>query len=99
MRLRKVVGREAIETSSRGYLLRVHVDHLDTMRFEHLIGRARELLALAEPERAAYLLGEALSLWRGDPFTELAEWGPAGLARLVELREDAEDLRTEALRR
>ena len=101
MRLRKVLGREAIETSSRGYLLRVHVDHLDTMRFEHLIGRARELLALAEPERAAYLLGEALSLWRGDPFTELAEWGPGRveLARLVELREDAEDLRTEALLR
>ncbi len=101
MRLRKVVGREAIETSPRGYLLRVHVDHLDTMRFEHLIGRARELLALAEPERAAYLLGEALSLWRGKPFTELAEWGPGRveLARLVELREDAEDLRTEALLR
>jgi WD40 repeat protein/DNA-binding SARP family transcriptional activator len=101
MRLRKVLGREAIETSSRGYLLRVHVDHLDTMRFEHLIGRARELLALAEPERAAYLLGEALSLWRGDPFTELAGWGPGRveLERLVELREDAEDLRTEALLR
>ena len=101
MRLRKVLGREAIETSPRGYLLRVHVDHLDTMRFEHLIGRARELLALAEPERAAYLLGEALSLWRGEPFTELAEWGPGRveLERLVELREDAEDLRTEALLR
>ena len=101
VRLRKALGGEAIETSTRGYLLRVHVDHLDTLRFEHLIGRARELLALGEPERAAYVLGEALSLWRGDPFTELAQWGPGRieLERLVELREDAEDLRTEALLR
>ena len=101
MRLRKTLGSEAIETSPRGYLLRVHVDHLDNLRFEHLIGRARELLALGEPERAAYVLDEALSLWRGDPFTELAEWGPGRieLERLVELREDAEDLRTEALLR
>ncbi len=79
----------------------MHVDQLDNLRFEHLIGRARELLALGEPERAVYVLDEALALWRGDPFTELAEWGPGRieLERLVELREDAEDLRLEALLR
>src|SRR6476469_8633984 len=54
VRLRKALGTEAIETTARGYRLRVHVDHLDNLRFEHLIGRARELLALGEPERAAY---------------------------------------------
>ena len=85
VRLRKALGSEAIETTPRGYRLRVHVDHLDNLRFEHLIGRARELLALGEPERAVYVLDEALGLWRGDPFTELAEWGPGRieLERLV----------------
>jgi DNA-binding SARP family transcriptional activator/WD40 repeat protein len=101
VRLRKALGSEAIETTARGYRLRVHVDHLDHLRFEHLIARARELLALGEPERAVYVLDEALGLWRGDPFTELADWGPGRieLDRLVELRDDAEDLRIEALLR
>ena len=101
VRLRKALGSEAIETTPRGYRLRVHVDHLDNLRFEHLIARARELLALGEPERAVYVLDEALGLWRGDPFTELADWGPGRieLDRLVELRDDAEDLRIEALLR
>ena len=31
VRLRKALGGEAIQTSTRGYLLRVHVDHLDTL--------------------------------------------------------------------
>ena len=101
VRLRKALGSDAIETSSRGYRLLVHVDHLDNLRFEELICRARELLALGETERAVYVLSEALSLWRGVPFTELAEWGPGRveLERLVELHDDAVELRIEALLR
>lgn len=101
VRLRKVLGGDAIETTPHGYRLHIHVDHLDHLRFEQLIGRARELLALGEPERATYLLGEALGLWRGEPFLEISDWAPGRieLERLVELRRDAEDLRTEALLR
>jgi len=101
VRLRKVLGGDAIETTPHGYRLHIHVDYLDHLRFEQLVGRARELLALGEPERATYLLGEALGLWRGEPFIEISDWAPGRieLERLVELRRDAEDLRTEALLR
>ena len=61
-RLRKTLGGDVIETTEHGYRLRVHVDHLDHLRFERLVGRARELLMLGEPERADYLLREALDL-------------------------------------
>ena len=98
-RLRRTLGSDVIETAEHGYRLRVHVDHLDHLRFERLVGRARELLALGEPERAAYLLREALDLWRGEPFTELNGWAPGliELERLVELHRDAEELYVEAL--
>ena len=52
-RLRKTLGSDVIETAEHGYRLRVHVDHLDHLRFERLVGRARELLTLGEPERAS----------------------------------------------
>ena len=100
-RLRRTLGSEAIETAEHGYRLRVHVDHLDHLRFERLVGRARELLVLGEPERATYLLREALDLWRGEPFTELDGWAPGRieLERLVELHHDAEELHVEGLLR
>ncbi len=34
----------------------------------------RELLALDEPERAAFVLGEALDLWRGPPLSDIEAW-------------------------
>jgi DNA-binding SARP family transcriptional activator/WD40 repeat protein len=98
VRLRKALGADTIETSTQGYRLQVHRDHLDHLRFEHHLERARQLTAAGEPDRAAYLLREALELWRGEPFAELLEWAPgrAEAERLVELRHDAEDLLTEA---
>ena len=100
-RLRKTLGGEVIETADHGYRLRVHVDHVDHLRFERLVGRARELLTFGEPERAVYLLREALDLWRGEPFRELNGWAPGliELERLVELHRDAEELHVEALLR
>ncbi len=98
VRLRKVLGADAIETSPQGYRLVHHVDHVDHLRFSRLLDRGRELVAAREPERAAYVLGEALGLWRGNPFAELLEW-PAGRVateRLVELRLEAEELLVEA---
>lgn len=98
MRLRKALGAEVIETTPHGYRLVVHADGLDHRRFERLVALAGEHLARGEPERVAFLAGEALDLWRGRPLADLEEWAPgrAFAERLSELRLDAEDLQTEA---
>jgi len=97
-RLRKALGPEAVETTGHGYRLVLHRDDLDHVQFEHLLARARRLLADGEPERALFLTRQARELWRGEPFAELAEWGPGRVEaeRLVELWRDAEDLHVEA---
>ena len=98
VRLRKVLGTESIETTPQGYRLTVHADEVDSHRFERLLGRGREHLALSEPERAVYVLAEAIGLWRGPAFTELNGWpgGRVESARLDELHRDAEELRVDA---
>jgi DNA-binding SARP family transcriptional activator/WD40 repeat protein len=98
VRLRKALGADAIKTSARGYLLAVPADEVDAQRFERMVTRARELLALGEPDRAAYLLGEALALWRGPAFADLDGWEVAEVeaGRLDELRLEAEELRVDA---
>ena len=60
--------------------------------------RSRELLALGEPERAAYLLAQSLSLWRGRAFEDVEGWDRAIIeaGRLDELRLEAEELRVDA---
>ena len=97
-RLRKVLGAEAIETTAAGYRLRLHRDDLDHELFEHHVSRARELLSAGEPDRALYLVEQALVLWRGDPLTELLDWEPGRTEaeRLAELHREAEELRVEA---
>ena len=97
-RIRQALGSDVIGTSPQGYVLAVPADEVDSLRFERLVGRGRELLALGEPERAAYLLGEALDLWRGTAFEdlELADLASIESERLKELRREAEELRVEA---
>ena len=98
VRLRKVLGPEAIETTSHGYQLTLPADAVDARQFEALASRGHELLELSEVDRAAYLLGQALALWRGRPYTELEEWEPGSLeaSRLSELRLDAQEWWLEA---
>jgi DNA-binding SARP family transcriptional activator/energy-coupling factor transporter ATP-binding protein EcfA2 len=94
VRLRKLVGPDAIETSALGYRLALDPGEVDGHEFSRLVARARELEALNEPERAAYTLQQALDLWRGRPLAELEEWSP-GLVeaqRLQELHLEAEEL-------
>ena len=47
VRLRKVLGAEAIETSPAGYRLTTAPDQVDAHRFERLARRSSELLASA----------------------------------------------------
>ena len=98
VRLRKALGSTAIQTSPQGYRLHVGADEIDAQRFERLVARGRELLALDQPERAAYLLGEALELWQGRPLLELEDWDPGRIeaGRLDELRLEAEEVQVDA---
>jgi DNA-binding SARP family transcriptional activator/WD40 repeat protein/energy-coupling factor transporter ATP-binding protein EcfA2 len=97
-RLRKVLGAHAIETVPHGYVLSVPADSIDVSEFEHMVSRGRELLALGEADRAAFVIDQALDLWRGEPYVDLDGWEPGRqeAGRLEELRLDAEELSVEA---
>jgi DNA-binding SARP family transcriptional activator/WD40 repeat protein len=97
-RIRQALGSDVIRTSPQGYALMLPADDVDARRFERMVSRGRELMALGEPDRAAYLLGEALELWRGTPFQdlELSDLAAIEAERLEELRKEAEELRVEA---
>ncbi len=98
VRIRKVLGAEAVRTVGSGYVLAVPADDIDAVRFERGVRRGRELLELGEPERARFTLTQALGLWHGAALAELEGWGPGAAAaqRLEDLRRDAEELRVEA---
>ncbi|MFG1622708.1 BTAD domain-containing putative transcriptional regulator [Kribbella sp. NPDC049227] len=98
VRLRKVLGSGAIQTVQLGYRLAVSHDEIDSLRFEHAVSRARDLLASDEAERSALVLADALMLWRGKPHSELDGWDVARIEveRLSELRQAAEELYVEA---
>ncbi|MGW0520759.1 ATP-binding protein [Crossiella sp. NPDC003009] len=91
-RLRQVLGRDEVLHQPAGYRLRLAADQLDAARFQELLCRAH---TTAEPQARAELLAEALDLWRGAPYAELADapFARAEIARLAELRLTAlEDL-------
>ncbi|MEU4511169.1 BTAD domain-containing putative transcriptional regulator [Nonomuraea wenchangensis] len=72
-------------SASPGYALRLPPESVDAWRFEHLLGQAR---AVTDPRAARSLLAEALALWQGPAFAEVADepWAAAETARLNELR-------------
>jgi DNA-binding SARP family transcriptional activator len=72
--LRKLIGKERVQTKSPGYLLRVEAGELDLERFRRL----REQGSLAE----------ALALWRGPPLADFAyqRLAQAEIARLEDER-------------
>jgi DNA-binding SARP family transcriptional activator/molybdopterin-guanine dinucleotide biosynthesis protein len=98
VRLRKLLGQDAIATTPAGYALRARADSVDSQQFARLVSQARQRLAAGEPDRTAYLAEESLALWRGAPLPDLEDWPPGSVERerLAELRLDAEDLQTEA---
>lgn len=98
VRLRKQLGRSAVETTSGGYRLALADDEVDLRRFERLVERGRELARQGEHERAALVLADAVALWRGPALADVEHWpaGRAELTRLEERRRDAEELLVEA---
>jgi predicted ATPase/DNA-binding SARP family transcriptional activator len=60
-RLRKTLPEGLLEGQADGYRLRVEPDAVDAVRFERLVGQARN----DEDPRRVRLLREALALWRG----------------------------------
>lgn len=78
-----------------GYALRLPPQSVDAWRFEDLLDQAR---AVADPRAVRSLLAEALGLWRGPAFAEVADepWAAAETARLNELRLVASELRVAA---
>ena len=101
VRLRKVLGTQAIETSPHGYVLAVPPDHLDAHDFEAQVTRARALLTVGESDRVAFLLEQALAQWRGPAFADLPDWAPARreAGRLDELRLEAQEMHVDAMLR
>ena len=93
-RLRKELGRELIETRPPGYVLRVDPGAIDARRFERLVHDARPL----PPAERSAALRDALALWRGPAFADLAfeTFLQDEIARLDELRLTALEDRIEA---
>jgi DNA-binding SARP family transcriptional activator len=96
--LRKVVGRQHIQTTESGYSLAIEGDAVDVVRFQQLVRRARSA-ETAEPQFALTLLAEALALGAGPPFGEAPPDGPlaAWSARLTEQWVDAAELHAQTL--
>ncbi|MGV0803056.1 BTAD domain-containing putative transcriptional regulator, partial [Mycolicibacterium elephantis] len=94
-RLAAIDAQDALVTRQAGYGLFVEPDQLDTARFERLLAAGQDALRDGEPSRAAELLDEALSLWRGGVLEDLGgpEFATAEAARLDELRLVATDHR------
>ena len=70
--LRKVLGEGHLVTEAHAYRLCVDDGDLDAHRFLALSARGRAALAAGHPRLSASLLGEALALWRGPAFGDLA---------------------------
>ncbi len=85
-KLRRLLGRDSIASFDHAYELYVAPHQIDAIEFERLVIAARE--AAVDPARCQALCREALQLWRGVPFGELADVDPFRLEalRLDELR-------------
>ncbi|MFF9910772.1 BTAD domain-containing putative transcriptional regulator [Streptomyces sp. NPDC013457] len=94
-RLRRALGRDAVESSPGGYRLVAGPDDVDAQRFERLAGEGVRALGAGDPGRAAGLLDEALGLWRGPAFADLPD-RTAEAARWETRRLDVRRARFEA---
>lgn len=91
-RLRRLLGRDAIERADHSYRLAVQREQIDATRFEDLFAAATEVEH--DPARCLELCRAALGLWRGEPFGDLSDDDAFRLesARLEELRTSTMEL-------
>jgi DNA-binding SARP family transcriptional activator len=97
-RLRRTLGRDTpIRNRAPGYLLDVDPQTVDAVRFRQLLDEALDV-AEGDPRRAGRRAEDALALWRGEPYADLAfeAFADAEIADLLELRLQAEELRVDA---
>ena len=93
LRRQLVAAEVGLDTDGSGYRLAVGRDRVDAGHFEDLLVEASA--RSGEPTTAVGLLDEALGLWRGRPYLEVAAHHAvlAEANRLEELRADAAELR------
>ena len=96
-RLRRQLGFDSIAIRNHSDELRATCDQVDSCRFERLLSEAGLRLA-SDPVSALELAREALRLWRGPPFGELAyeDFAQLETIRLNELRLATVELELEA---
>uniref|UniRef100_A0AAU2UZJ3 Winged helix-turn-helix domain-containing protein n=1 Tax=Streptomyces sp. NBC_00003 TaxID=2903608 RepID=A0AAU2UZJ3_9ACTN len=70
-RLRRVLGKDAVESVPGGYRLAARADEIDLFRFERLAAEGATALAAGDAARAAGLLDDALALWHGPVLADL----------------------------
>ncbi|MEV4878174.1 AfsR/SARP family transcriptional regulator [Streptomyces cyaneofuscatus] len=96
-RLRRALGRNAVESVESGYRLAAEPDAVDLHRFERLAGEGSRALEQGDPVKAVTVLDEALALWGGPPLDDLPDRA-APASRLESRRLGARRARLEALR-
>jgi DNA-binding SARP family transcriptional activator len=97
-RLRKLIGDaegQILVTRAPGYQILLAHEDLDTQRFAALTAEGRTALSGGDARRAAELLNEALTLWRG---SALADVPPSALISAEAERLEGSRLEAQALR-
>lgn len=95
--VRSLLGRDVVEFEDDAYVLRVAPSEVDAVQFE-VLGLAASEAIVADPVAARQTAMEALALWRGRPYGDLAddEFVEIEVRRLEELRMELMELRLEA---
>ncbi|MEW2192629.1 AfsR/SARP family transcriptional regulator [Streptomyces microflavus] len=96
-RLRRALGRSAVESVESGYRLAAAPDAVDLHRFERLAGEGSRALEEGDAVKAVTVVDEALALWVGPPLADLPDRA-APASRLESRRLGARRARLEALR-
>ena len=96
--LRKALGEGRLVWRSPGYVLSVDPSELDSARFDDLVRDAKKALAV-DPSVGVSLLDDALALWRGPAFADVAEESSllAEASKLDDLRLAAQEERLDGL--